>query len=93
MEDAISRNAAFRAVTIPSDVYGTSTDGTVIGVNNMLIAPASADADVIEAVVAAIFDHLDEFRAENANARQIDPELSKSLSIDLHEGAARYFGK
>lgn len=72
---------------------GTAEDGTVIGVNNMLIAPASADADTIEAVVRAVFDHLDEFKEENANARQIDPEASKSLAIPLHEGAARYFGE
>lgn len=93
MDEALAANAAFSSVTIPADVYGTASDGTVIGVNNMLIVPASADADVVEAVVSSIFDHLDEFKAENANAKQIDPELSKSLSIDLHEGAARYFGQ
>lgn len=93
LEEALARNAAFNAVTIPADVYGTDADGTVIGVNNMLIAPSSADPDTIEAIVRAVFENLDEFKAENANARQIDPEASKSLSIPLHEGAARYFGE
>ncbi len=93
MAEALSKNAAYSEVSIPADVYGTATDGTVLGVNNMLIVPANADADQVEAIVSAVFDHLDEFKAENANARQIDPEMSKSLAIELHEGAARYFGK
>jgi TRAP-type uncharacterized transport system substrate-binding protein len=65
----------------------------VIGVNNMLIAPNSLDADIVEKIAASIFDHLDEFRAENANALQIDPAMSLELAIPLHEGAARYFGQ
>ncbi|WP_323765356.1 TAXI family TRAP transporter solute-binding subunit [Marinovum sp.] len=93
LEEALAANAAYNVVTIPADVYGTAADGTVIGVNNMLIAPASADADTIEAIVRAVFDNLEEFKAENANARQITPEASKTLAIPLHEGAARYFGE
>lgn len=92
LDAALAKNAAYNAVTIPADVYGTATDGQVIGVNNMLVAPADADADKIEAIVRAVFDNLDEFKAENANAKQIDPAASKALSIPLHEGAARYFG-
>lgn len=92
LDEAIAKNAAFNAVTIPADVYGTETDGTVIGVNNMLVTLSSTDPDTVEAIVRAVFDNLDEFKAENANAKQIDPEASKSLSIPLHEGAARYFG-
>lgn len=93
IDEAIAANSAYNAVTIPADVYGTATDGVVLGVNNMLIAPTSADPDKIESIVRAVFDHLDEFRAENANAKQIDPAASLSLSIPLHEGAARYFGQ
>lgn len=93
IEEALTRNEAYSIVTIPADVYGTPTDGTVLGVNNMLIVPSDTDADVVEAIVASIFDNLEEFKAENANARQIDPEMSKSLAIEMHEGAARYFGK
>lgn len=93
LEAALGKNSAYIAVDIPADVYGTDTDGSVIGVNNMLIAPNSMDADTVEAITAAIFDHLDEFQAENANALQIDPAQSLELAIPLHEGAARYFNK
>ncbi|MBD8877149.1 TAXI family TRAP transporter solute-binding subunit [Labrenzia polysiphoniae] len=93
LEKALAKNGAYKSVEIPADVYGTAEPGTVIGVNNMLIAPNSLSADVVEKIVASVFNHLDEFQAENANAKQIDPAASLSLAIPLHEGAARYFEK
>lgn len=93
LNEALGKNGAFKAVEIPADVYGTDGPGTVIGVNNMLIVPSSMDADRVYEITAAVFDHLDEFKAENANARQIDPADSLNLAITLHEGAARYFKK
>ncbi|MCV0427160.1 MAG: TAXI family TRAP transporter solute-binding subunit [Roseibium sp.] len=93
LDKALEKNGAFKAVEIPADVYGTEESGTVIGVNNMLIAPNSLSPDVVEKIVASVFDHLEEFQAENANAKQIDPANSLSLAIPLHEGAARYFNK
>ncbi len=59
----------------------------------MLIVPSSADADKVYDITKAVFDNLDEFKAENANAKQINPEDSLNLAIPLHEGAARYFKK
>ncbi|WP_289034588.1 TAXI family TRAP transporter solute-binding subunit [uncultured Roseibium sp.] len=93
LDKALAKNGAYKSVEIPADVYGTAEPGNVIGVNNMLIAPNSLSADVVEKIVASVFDHLNEFQAENANAKQIDPSASLSLAIPLHEGAARYFEK
>lgn len=93
LDTALEKNGAFKAVEIPADVYGTAEPGTVIGVNNMLIAPNSLPADTVEKIVASVFDNLEEFQAENANAKQIDPANSLNLAIPLHEGAARYFNK
>jgi TRAP transporter TAXI family solute receptor len=93
LEKALEANSAYAAVEIAADVYDTPEAGTLIGVDNMLIVPNMMDADTAEAITAAIFDHMDEFRAENANATQIDPAKSTSLAIPLHEGAARYFAK
>ncbi len=93
LDKALDANSAFQGVEIPSDVYGTDTAGTVIGVNNMLVVPADADEDVVYAITAAIFDHLDQFKAENANAAQIDPADSLNLAIPLHPGASRYFSQ
>ncbi|MBO6507640.1 MAG: TAXI family TRAP transporter solute-binding subunit [Roseibium sp.] len=93
MDKALEKNGAFKSVEIPADVYGTAEPGQVIGVNNMLIVPNSLSADVVEKIVASVFDHLEEFQEENANAKQIDPANSLKLAIPLHEGAARYFNK
>lgn len=89
----LEENPAYSTYDIAPDVYGMETTATVLGVTNMLIVPASMDVDVASAIVAAIYDHLDEFAAENANARQIDKERAASLSIELHEGAAAYFAQ
>ena len=91
LDAALAANGAYIPVEIASDVYGTSQSATVIGVNNMLIAPNSLDAAKIQAVTAAIFDNLAELQAENANARQIDPAMSLKLAIPLHAGAQAYF--
>ncbi|MDA4844636.1 TAXI family TRAP transporter solute-binding subunit [Hoeflea poritis] len=93
LDEALGKNGAFKSVEIPADVYSTDAPGTVIGVNNMLIVPSDTDADKVFAITSAVFENLDEFKAENANARQIDPDDSKNLAIPLHEGAARYFNK
>jgi len=91
LDEALGKNDTYKAVEVPADVYGTDTPGTMLGVNNMLIVPSDMDADAVEKITAAIFDNLDEFQAENANAKQIDPAESLDLAIPLHEGAARYF--
>lgn len=81
----------YSAVTVPAEAYGTDDPLTVIGVNNALVVKADMSEDRVFAIAAALFDHMDEFAAENAIARQIDPEQSKKLPIPLHPGAARYF--
>ncbi|MEM8701225.1 MAG: TAXI family TRAP transporter solute-binding subunit [Pseudomonadota bacterium] len=93
LDKALEKNGAFKAVEIPADVYGTAEPGTVIGVNNMLVVPNTLPADTVEIIVSSVFDNLEEFQAENANAKQIDPANSLNLAIPLHEGAARYFNK
>lgn len=93
LDEALGKNGAFKSVEIPADVYSTDAPGTVIGVNNMLIVPADMDADKVHAIVSSVFDNLDEFKAENANAKQINKDDSKNLAIPLHEGAERYFNQ
>lgn len=90
---ALGKYPNYNKVVIPADVYNTDADGALLGVNNMLIVDASMSDDVANAITAAIYDNMDEFRAENAHARQIDPALSLALKIPLHPGAAAYFNK
>ncbi|PVB62137.1 TAXI family TRAP transporter solute-binding subunit [Labrenzia sp. 011] len=92
LKEILEQNPAYSTYDIPADVYGMDADSGVLGVTNMLIVSADMPPEKAEAITAAIYDHLDEFAAENANARQIDKSRASSLSIDLHEGAAAYFG-
>ena len=91
LDTALEANDAYVAVELGADVYGMEEGGTLIGVNNMLVAPNSLDAATVQAVTAAIFDNLEEFQAENAYARQIDPAMTPKLAIPLHAGAQAYF--
>lgn len=86
------RHPYYTTVTVPAEVYGTDSPLTVIGVNNTLVVKAEMSEDEVFSITGAIFDHMEEFAAENAVAKQIDPEQSKMLPIPLHPGAARYFG-
>lgn len=83
----------YRAVTIPKDVYRLTDDATTLGVNNLLITHTDMPEEQVYKIAKALFEHLDEFRAENANARQIDPDQSRKLPIPLHQGAARYLNQ
>jgi len=90
LETALGKYPNYNKVVVPADVYKTASDGIVLGVNNMLIVDASMDEETAFQITQAIYTHMDEFRAENASARQIEPERSLQLKIPLHPGAARY---
>ena len=81
----------YSSVTLPGDVYDLEEDATVLGVNNVLIAQTAMDEDRAYSITRAVYDHLDAFGEENANARQIRAEDSLKLAVPLHPGAQRYF--
>ena len=93
MEAALAKYKNYNHVVIPKSVYKTAEDGNVLGANNMLIVDTKMDADKVYSITKAIYDHLDEFRANNAHAKQIVPANSLKLRIPLHPGAAKYWKK
>ena len=88
---ALEKFPNYNEVVISADVYNTNSDGTLLGVNNMLVVDAGMSDDVAMKIASAIYDNMDTFRAENAHARQIIPERSLQLRIPLHPGAEAYF--
>ena len=84
-------NPYYETVEISPDIYDTTTPVTALAVSNMLIVRAAEDEELVYQVVSAVFDHLEELGASNANARQIDPGDSLMAPIPLHPGAARFF--
>jgi len=90
---ALDKYPNYNKVVVSKNVYNTQSDGTVLGVNNMLIVDAGMSDETAYEITKAIYDHMDEFRLENALAKQIEPERSLKLKIPLHPGAAKYFNK
>jgi len=93
MKQALEKYKNYNRVVVPKSVYNTPDDGVVLGVNNMLVVKCTMDADKVYKITKAIYDHMDEFRANDAHAKQIVPANSLKLRIPLHAGAARYFKK
>lgn len=93
MEAALAKHKNYNHVVVPKSVYKTDADGDVLGVNNMLVVDAKMDAGKVHQITKAIYDHMDEFRANNAHAKQIVMENSRKLKIPLHPGAAKYWQK
>lgn len=91
--EALGKYPNYNKVVVPADVYNTAADGVLLGVNNMLIVDAGMDDDTAYKITKAIYENMDEFRAENASAKQIVPENSLKLKIPLHPGAERYFNE
>ncbi|WP_220475160.1 TAXI family TRAP transporter solute-binding subunit [Paracoccus sp. JM45] len=89
----LDQNPAYSTFDIPADIYDMGQDSTVIGVTNMLILRSDMDDGQVGQIVSAIYDHLDEFTAENANGAQIDKSRATQLAIPLHPVAAAYFGQ
>jgi TRAP transporter TAXI family solute receptor len=59
--------------------------------SNMVLVRSSVPAETVRAITAAVFDHLDDFRATHPPARSVTLEKAADVPIPLHEGAARYF--
>lgn len=91
VEKGLAKYKNYNRVVVPKAAYKTADDGIVLGVNNMLVTHADMDADKVYKITKAIYDHMAEFRKNNAHAKQIIVENSLKLKIPLHPGAARYF--
>ncbi len=77
--------------TIPGGTYGgVSEDRETVSVKAMIATRAELEADTVEGVTAAIFDNTDQLEIKK---NFISKETAQEgMSIDLHEGAAAYFG-
>ncbi len=59
--------------------------------SNMVLVRSSLANDLVYAITAAVFDHLEDFRAVHPSARSVTLEKAADVPVPLHEGAARYF--
>ncbi|WP_458789762.1 TAXI family TRAP transporter solute-binding subunit [Yoonia sp. MH D7] len=91
LAEIVAKHPYYSIVEVPADAYGTDAPLTMLGTKNILITHADADDEKVYQVTKAIYAHLDEFAAENANALQIVAEDAYDIAVPLHAGAKRYF--
>ncbi|WP_049985994.1 TAXI family TRAP transporter solute-binding subunit [Halobellus rufus] len=78
--------------TIPGGTYtGVEEDVETVAVQAMIATNSGVPADTVETVTAAIFDNLDELTIKTDFITR--ESAQDGMSIELHEGAAAYFGE
>lgn len=80
--------------TIPAGLYTADQPAVAtFGVRATLVASAKTPPDAIHAIVAAVFDDLNAFKARHPAYGDLTPArmMSEGLSAPLHEGARRYY--
>jgi len=83
----------YRAASIPGGTYRGQADGVaVVGVSNVLVASGQLEADVVEAVTAAMFTHQEQLIAAHPEARHLAvPAGPGDAPVPFHPGALRYY--
>ncbi|MGM0372515.1 MAG: TAXI family TRAP transporter solute-binding subunit [Halobacteriota archaeon] len=77
--------------TIPGGTYsGVESDTNTVAVQAMIATRSELDADTVETVTAAIFDNVDSLSTKTDFITK--ESAQDGMSIELHEGAAAYFG-
>jgi hypothetical protein len=78
---------------IDGSLYGGRPDTPTIGVTATLVTTAAADPRVIYAIVKAILDDIQEFKAMEPVLARLDPsEMARlGLTAPMHPGAAKAF--
>ena len=89
-DDARAEASWFADDTIPSGTYeGIDDDVNTVSVQAMIASREEYSADIVEEVTAALFDNVDDLTIKSDF---ISVESAQDgMSIELHEGAARYF--
>jgi TRAP transporter TAXI family solute receptor len=79
---------------VPGGMYtGTDTDVETFGVVATFVSSTGSDEETIYAVVQAVFDNFDRFKALHPAFANLQKEkmVSDGLSAPLHDGAMKYF--
>lgn len=82
----------YQPYSIPADTYPDQTEPvSVVNDPATLFVNANADPAQVEALTAAIFDHLDELSQIHPQAAAINVTDAPNTPIPLHAGAQAYF--
>jgi len=94
VDKLVAAHPYYAKVAIPAGLYRGNPDATpTYGVMATLVTSAKQPADVIYAVVKAVFENFAEFKKLHPAFAALEPKdmVKNGLSAPLHEGAARYY--
>ncbi len=83
----------YAACTIPAGTYaGQEEDVTTLGVQAVLVASDSLDADTVKTITGALFDHNGEIQSAVAVDAAMTPESAvEGIPTGFHPGAAAWY--
>jgi len=90
----IKTNPYFSKATISGGMYrGSDSDTNTFGVRATLVASSKVPDEVVYAVVKAVFENFDTFKALHPAFGQLTRKgmTRDGISIPLHDGAIRYY--
>ena len=94
-EALLAEHGFFTASSIPAGAYGAglpAEDVPTVAMKAMLVAREGVPAEVVEAVLSAVFADLETFRRRHAGLAGFDLESAQQgLSIPLHDGARAFY--
>ncbi|KZX99204.1 MULTISPECIES: TAXI family TRAP transporter solute-binding subunit [unclassified Sulfitobacter] len=87
------QNDGYISVIIPGGTYnGQDTDVQAVGTNNVLIANADLDPELVEKITRAIVENAETLHNVNAALRKFGPDTAaQGIGAPLHPGAEAYF--
>jgi TRAP transporter TAXI family solute receptor len=94
VEKLVKEKPYYAVATIPGGMYPNNPNPTTTyGVQATVVSSAKVPADVVYAVVKAVFDNLEEFKKLHPALGVLKPEdmIKNGLSAPLHEGALKYY--
>ena len=94
VDKLVEQHPYYSKATIPGGLYKNNPQPTpTYGVAATLITSADTDADVVYALVKAVFENFDEFKKLHPALAVLEPQamVKEGLSAPIHEGAAKYY--
>ncbi len=94
IDKLVAENPYYAYTTVPGGMYAGNPDNvTTFGVKATVVSSADVDAELIYAVMKAVFDNLGDLRRMHPAFGLLDAKdmARDGLSAPLHEGAERYF--
>lgn len=94
VDKLVAAHPYYAKVNIPGGLYANNPNPTpTYGVLATMVTSAKVPADVVYAVVKAVFENFDEFKKLHPAFANLDPKdmVKNGNSAPLHEGAIKYY--